>query len=124
MKIKHDSEGPRTTHECDDCKPLPFDKIINRHTPTPWTLLGGMIGEPYKIQAHSEHHEIVTPCKALKNADAAFIVRAVNVHEELVTTLKETLDALYNETIDTPHRPWINSVKERARQAIAKAEGK
>ena len=78
MTIKHDSEGPRHVHECTDCKP--------QHTPTPWKVEG-----PFLERSIFGEKDLVTrlvgtdPTQA---SNAAYIVRAVNAHEELVETLK------------------------------------
>jgi hypothetical protein len=66
------------------------------HTPTPWTELPGY--------------------NQFKESDRAFIVRAVNCHEELLAVCK----ALIGPTKNVP----FMRVVEMAKQAIAKAEGK
>lgn len=49
------------------------------------------------------------------------IKRAVNSFDELLAALRQTIDALYNETHGQPHSPWIESVMADAQNAIAKA---
>lgn len=87
------------------------------HTPTPW---------------HVNYHEIVAanhtrPCHMSTSlnmfapgeseANAAFIVRAVNCHQELIDTLKDLAHYCHDQIDET-------GLQERVRQAIAKAEGK
>lgn len=94
------------------------------HTPTPWEWVGdraqgfillgpdGSIGEVYICAEPSM-------CNA--QANAAFIVRAVNAHDDLIGALK---------TIEAAHPHIINRESPSvcvpcvAKKAIAKAEGK
>lgn len=57
-------------------------------------------------------------------ADRDYIVNAVNIHEELLATLQQTLDALCNESFGHESE-WVKIVKNDAKQALlkAKAEG-
>ncbi len=81
-----------------------------RHTPTPWThnpeMSDSSISGPNGVVA-----------RALHSWDAAFIVRAVNAHEELLEALK----ALRNRANQTC---GATDLMEQINQAIAKAEGK
>ncbi len=89
-----------------------------QHTPTPW---GVELSTIYKTPVmdwneldHQTGDDIVG--STISHADAAFVIRAVNAHEELIALLGEI------------HYKHANSLKEglavRIIQAIAKAEGK
>jgi hypothetical protein len=94
-----------------------------KHTPRPQSL-----EFPLSLSNHPVSNEEVV----LHDADgmriaifeleseAAYTLRAVNAYGLLVEALKETL---YNETVDHPHSPWLNSVKEKAAKALALADG-
>jgi len=69
----------------------------NAHTPTPWEV-GDLDHNGQRI-VRGEHIEICTcwhhcvgSIEREMEANAAFIVRAVNAHEELVAALRETRD--------------------------------
>ena len=101
------------------------------HTPTPWKvgvgpnkeieIFGPMRMNAHPILASLEHDP--------RDANAAFIIRAVNCHDELVNTLDESLDWLKAclETVeygDPPdwhevraHMKTIDSVLAKARKA-------
>jgi hypothetical protein len=117
MKIKHDSEGPRTVHECEECKPLPFDKIMPHHTPTPWGHAGAqLIG--------NEAREMIgllknTDAGTDAQANAAYIVRAVNCHESLVEDLAVCLQSFGKDMQNDFRRRIEGHLKE----AIAKVKG-
>lgn len=108
------------------CKP--------QHTSTPWEVEGMAI-------LNDQWHEIATTsigkdCDENEmttmeaHANAAFIVRVVNVHEALLTQLKETNQRLASLLgwLETPEKkPMEMIIKEgmvRIGLAIAKAEGK
>jgi len=95
--------------------------VIASHTPTPWEihedwnktveLFGGNDCDDFKNITH-----------ILSFEDAAYIVKAVNCHEELVKLLTEQLtdyEMMDAHRITATDKAWM----ERARQAIAKAEG-
>lgn len=85
--------------------------MTGQHTPTPWVRRGLALEADKKIIAWIV--ERFDPKE--HNATANFICRAVNAHEELVEALKETLAvAARNEEGD---------FADRARAALAKAEG-
>lgn len=65
MKIKHDAQGPRFEHECDDCKPG-----IN------WQI------DP--IESDGRATGDVQIWADVPEATAAFICRAVNCHDDLI----------------------------------------
>lgn len=73
-----------------------------KHTPTPWEKCGGATpyytciksGDEYIVygmadnQAHKEHgHRIKAPDMWTQQANAAHVVKCVNMHEELVDAL-------------------------------------
>ncbi len=90
-------------------------------TPTPWrvgdaghTVFGPKI-DPYP-------YDSIAPtviASNLKGSNAAFIVRAVNAHEELLDIVRYFASPTKEKTIDTNHHWYLV-----AKQAIAKADGK
>lgn len=57
------------------------------------------------------------------SAEAMLTFALMREAPELLAALKETLDALFNETHGQADSPWIQTVKARAAAAIAKATG-
>lgn len=113
-------------------------KTESQHTPTPWFYdeggfsKGGTVrqssdqrtGSYIRAQRDSGAHPAV--CKMLKihgyeqnQANAAFIVRAVNAHQELLGVLK----AIAGYT-SMPNSPEGRDLTKRLLEAIAKSEGK
>jgi len=102
---------------------------MDKHTPTPWKLGKAPDGKT-TIQATDEiglHLFEQTFQGSIANANAAFIVRAVNAHQELLDAAKEALEKLelidqinFDETGEEMPSPET----EQLRQAIAKAEAK
>ena len=90
------------------------------HTPTPWKT---MPLNPF-IFSGDEPEELAVCRTDIKlppernDANAAYIVRAVNAHEELIATLKEVSK---HATDLNKNDPWI---MERIYKAISRAEGK
>lgn len=92
--------------------------MTTKHTPTPW-LLGQDGKMNYTIYAN-EHNPIAVTQSAVESAasgrsfrNAAFIVKAVNCHDDLVLALKNAMrEASYLED-----RGW----KHHALEALAKA---
>lgn len=124
MKIKHDSQGPRTVHECVDCKP--------QHTPTPWKVItdnacSGMfseiIGSNRRFVIKEKEYEGL---HWENKEDAAFIVRAVNSHEDLLSITQVMLDWLTNKQNLKPSElgRHLETLRTLTEKAIAKAEGK
>lgn len=77
---------------------------MTKHTPTPWCYkfsedMNGYENENYVLYSEEENlcagNYYSTP-GIEKEADAAFIVKAVNMHDELVKTLQEAADRLEN----------------------------
>lgn len=65
-----------------------------QHTSTPWKVFEGMnlMGPPYYVgQSEDGKH---TPFQSTTKANAEYIVRAVNSHEELIRTNKILLNRL------------------------------
>lgn len=61
------------------------------HTPTPWIIFTDN-GEPYAIMPAGRGGDICTFRDQPSNADADFIVKAVNNHDALVKVLEEIED--------------------------------
>lgn len=75
---------------------------IATHTPTPWMvrpdsreIWSAMLSESNRMVAQVAAAPFAPyPTSAEGNANAAFIVRAVNAHDDLVKALEEAADAL------------------------------
>lgn len=112
-----DLNRPNICTAHDNC-PTPGDNM-EKHTPTPWKI------EEYEIDKLLVIGNNTTEIAYTRSfEDAAFIVRAVNCHEELLATAKHLLDLLADFSngdlppVDVKAR-WTDYA-----QAIAKAEGK
>jgi hypothetical protein len=86
------------------------------HTPTPWEVYSGR--EILAIRQKDMGVIVDLPTTRQATEDAAFIVRAVNSHEELLVTLKEAVMAIDNEIAD---RPMGNTKLPEIRAALARA---
>jgi hypothetical protein len=101
------------------------------HTPTPWTAKGydvraGQAGRmiAYTGPHHTPDDQYPKGCKLEDEANAAFIVKAVNCHDELVEALENCLSAFETHYVAGEKLSDIYSARiERARAAIAKAKG-
>jgi hypothetical protein len=112
-------------------------KAETKHTPTPppWEKSGDLIVKDlsYDKTVTAAYYEIATTnighwTTEQKEANAAFIVRAVNAHEELLEAVKASA-TMTNEllrTIDDGH--WYSddlvALRVKVLQAIAKAEAR
>lgn len=102
--------------DCLDCnKPQPTVAPTASYTPTPWKLEGNWI-----VSGFFGVHELPASnegSQAEHLANAAFIVRAVNSHEEMLAILK-TILTMIDKTQGADRLGILIA------QAIAKAEGK
>lgn len=84
--------------------------MTTQHTPTPWFTTGGDL-----IQAKDAGCALLRMMSASqeKEANAAFIVKAVNNHEELLSILSELIDlrgqinydsVIWNEAIEAVNK--------------------
>ncbi len=98
---------------------------VTSHTPTPWKV-AMPLGEgdiqilSVKVNAYGNFINAVVPFRVFSNEDVAnaeFIVRAVNSHEELLSAMKLATHHLY---ATDENAKAINILLE----AIAKAEGR
>ena len=115
---------------------------MSKHTEGPWKVEIVASSNPfenghYKIQIQGPRQGISSVIVAdmpigfkelPKGQHATFDhqmnnARLIAAAPELLAALKQTLDALYNETVGGNSSPWIVSVKKQALEAIAKAEG-
>lgn len=112
-------------------------KPQTKHTPTPWILSSGTNGAVRAVHAWKEggKHIIIAkfPDRTIEDsaemeANAAFIVRACNAHEELLKLIKTAYcivaEAMPKQAPDpvafvSVQKDWLK----RTEQAIAKAEG-
>lgn len=102
-----------------------------QHTPTPWyvsenTLNDESTKQTIWIDDMSGNAVFVLPKMGGRTyqaqmEDAAFIVRAVNCHEELVQSIKEMRE--YVEEAYETKGPTLFNILNRAEKAIATAEG-
>lgn len=79
---------------------------MSEHTPTPWNMVKGppaallrktqsyTSAPGYTIYGKEGIHTIITAMYTYSEANAQFIVKACNAHEELTTVVRETLDSL------------------------------
>lgn len=94
-----------------------------QHSPLPW-VQDGCVVEAFDAPFH---HDIAATSKSAiwtsdesrAEANAKFIVKACNCHDELLAALKDLLNA----TSGNPKTPPTGFEAIRARAAIAKAEG-
>jgi hypothetical protein len=101
---------------------------MNTPTPTPWKVTD----KPGQFWAGVEGSggEFVADCRSAVSPakeNAAYIVRAVNVHEELLEALKALSSIVRKGSDKLPVNVYEGvkkSLLEKAEQAIAKAEGK
>jgi hypothetical protein len=67
--------------------PAEGKNMNTNHSPTPWRLYKCLAGEYQEIFGpHGPHHDDRLPI--IGRADAAFIVRACNCHEELLKVIQ------------------------------------
>ena len=101
-----------------------------KHTTTPWVYHSGMVwkdgpdvfpqGDRDGVPIARMDRETDETVPTERDANAEFIVRAVNVHEELVEACR--LLIAWDESHD--NASLISTATSKARAAIAKAEGK
>ena len=84
------------------------------HTPTPWKYQWGIAGETFTLIRNEHDHAPYIHVR--ERNDAAFIVRAVNAHQELLEVVKlvRRMALVKGQT----------ELGRRCDEAIAKAEGK
>lgn len=95
-----------------------------KHTQTPWMVNGYTIEEKREPSAciarvYSDPEDDCGVSEIEGKANAAFIVRAVNSHEELVHTLRWVEDKVNR----IGEFGMVEAIRTRLQQAIAKAEG-
>lgn len=103
---------------------------MTKHTPTPWVYesQGTSTGIYAKNAGYGMDNNIVrvfdNPSKQIGEANAAFIVKAVNCHAELVKALKELMDACYKADLHEELSEFVDgSLLDAAEKALAKAKG-
>lgn len=110
---------------CDDCKCPIYQAKTQTHTPTPW-IVAARNESDNTIDIRSEEYKdrelvaSVTPKPHYadnQEANAAYIVKCVNAHDELVSELRDALDEL-------KAKGYTPDVLARGYQALARAEGK
>ena len=95
--------------------------MSTEHTPTPWFVIQGSIyATPNSESTRLAKMDRTDPgtCPVERDANAHFIVQAVNSHDELVHAASMALKDQYGESIPDG---W--DVAEGLRAALAKAEG-
>ncbi len=103
------------------------------HTVTPWiaelSTIYSLPLQKEKEENDAEWTDGSIVCSVINKADAAFIVRAVNAHEELLSLLKN-INEFLSEGMSLSPNALIDDCEEAetfaqaVKQAIAKAEGK
>jgi hypothetical protein len=96
------------------------ESLTTQHTPTPWNVNG--------LSIEDQNGDLIGFLNAgdgvaTAHEDAAFIVRAVNCHEELIEALRSLFGAIKFSGWNIDDLKWTQPMAE-ARKAIAKAEGK
>jgi len=101
----------------------------NKHTPTPWVYMstkGIYLGcdenqkMAYAIESPSGNSWVL---QLDREANAEFIVRAVNAHDELLRACNALVEC-QGEKAPTAFNMKFDSAVQKARDAIAKAEAK
>lgn len=75
MKIKHDAQGPRTVHECEDCNPP--------QNPPLWIK-----------SVNGEETRKIAEVAFYAGPNEAYVLLALNSHEELKKAARGLIDAL------------------------------
>lgn len=97
------------------------------HTPTPWKVLGYTpYGEDYRITDDIGNDIAIVPhwddeAKIEARANAAFIVKAVNCHEELLEALKEAKKAIQEQMNCCGESDILMAPMDLIEQALSKA---
>jgi len=96
-----------------------------QHSPTPWTCDDSEILDANGVEVADTWWGDTG--RERRVADAAFIARACNAHDELVSALQDFRDDLFNlkNSDDLQHiRNWLGLAEGRFSAVLAKAEGK
>jgi hypothetical protein len=105
---------------------------MTKHTPTPWIVTNGVqiwrdghssLASPRICSLANAAQPVEQLTAEEMAANAAFIVRAVNAHEELVAAARALLDRLDDITTDAFSKGGEAVEREALRAALAKAEG-
>jgi hypothetical protein len=84
------------------------------HTPAPWKL-----GSELLHQIRNANGQLIAD--VWSQADADFIVKAVNMHGELIEASKKVIEALHDRFMRTGVNTIEATAMKRLREAIAKA---
>ncbi len=98
-----------------------------KHTKLPWKTEGGASDQPdprWQIYSDSEELTLAVTCGGNDRANAEFIVRACNAHEDLLAICEDATTAIY----DAMHagslsRNYHDDVMDKIEAAIKKARG-
>ncbi len=109
-------------HEDPDYKPMERKVMKTQHTPTPWGIL--QVCDEVYIQpkgnevlgGHYHTQDILKMTAKRDYANAAFIVRACNSHDELVAAAQKALDFIQS----LPYEPAI-AASTKAQDALVDA---
>ncbi len=100
---------------------------MSKHTPGPWRSSMTIEESRKRFVADIWQGADDGPCIATVEGDDQDRVQAnarlIADAPELLAALRDTLDALYNETPNDDDDSYLSQVKKTARAAIAKAEG-
>lgn len=109
----------------------PVPANVAQHTPTPWklrTIDNALRGEICYVIGGTPTHFIAdcgfdvdgAPTRSQANANASFIVRACNAHEELVAQMRN-VEAVAAKNAEHGSADWA-FIRDTARAALAKAK--
>ena len=93
------------------------------HTPTPWAANEWATG--WTVSAPDSHYSVCHLAGCNNAAEnAAFIVRAVNTHDELVARLEQALQYIEHPDVRSiPFALSVDVIARHTREALAKAKG-
>jgi hypothetical protein len=96
---------------------------MSAHTPTPWQVEGSIYEHMAAGIRGGSNRAIAQVWKGPRgHANAEFIVRACNAHDDLVAALKAIVD--HNEASYSSEFELFATHVREAKKALAKAEGK
>lgn len=134
-KISQDIGQPNQEARSEDGNnvPLPHEDVKpTLHSPLPWNYWE--LGDRFGVSDSYDEGLILDddvknwnhPFAEQQKANAAFIVRAVNCHEEITDLLQQTLLVINDikEKDCTPvYYAWVSNMNKRIKAALARAKG-
>jgi hypothetical protein len=93
-----------------------------KHTPTPWTYEPQPF-RPESIWAGTKLIAQVVGDSAETEGNAAFIVCAVNVHDELLYVVEQFVNGAFTNAITSEHDETFERLLAKAHHVLAKSRG-